>query len=273
MTLTLPTRRQPAGHRPPALARLFHRPDVRRITAHDLDWALAEGWRDFLETRGDVVLLALIYPLVGFFAAVVCFDIELLPLLFPTIAGISILGPAVALGFYELGRRRDAGLEASWRHCLDALWRRRRSGLILLTLGLIAMFLGWMGVATLLYRLTVEPDHPSGFGEFASIVFTTSEGWRLIIFGNLAGVAFAASTFSLLAVAFPMIVDKSVSARIAVMTSVAAMARNPGQMAMWGLRVAGLLVVGCVPMFIGLAVVLPVLGFATWRLYTRLVAR
>jgi uncharacterized membrane protein len=135
------------------------------------------------------------------------------------------------------------------------------------------MFAAWMSVATILYRLTVEPDHPSGLAEFATFVFTTPEGWRLIVFGNLTGLAFAASTLSLMTVAFPMAVDKPVSARNAVMTSVAAMARNPGQMAVWGLRVAGLLVVGCVPMFIGLAVVLPVLGFATWRLYTRLVAR
>lgn len=272
MTLTVPTPRSTSPHNV-TLASLFPRPDVRRIGGRDLDWALAEGWNDFLEVRGDVILLAIIYPLVGFVAAAVSFNLALLPLLFPLIAGISILGPAVALGFYELGRRRDAGLTVSWRRCFDALGRRGGAGLALLVLGLVGMFAGWMSVAALIYGATVAPHHPTGAAEFARIVFTTADGWRLIVLGNLAGLAFAASTLSLAVVAVPMAVDRPVRASVAVMTSVAAVANNPWEMASWGLRVAGLLALGCLPMFIGLAVVLPVLGFATWRLYTRLVER
>jgi uncharacterized membrane protein len=270
MTLTLPTPRSTPPHSR-TLVNLLLRPDVRQISRRDLDWALAEGWNDFLELRGDVVLLAIIYPLVGFVAAAVSLDIELLPLFFPLTAGISILGPAVALGFYELSRRRDAGLNASWRHCFDALRRRGRAGLVLLTLGLVAMFTGWIAVAGLIYAVTVAPHHPTGTAEFAKVVFTTADGWRLIVFGDLAGLAFAASTLSLMVVAFPMAVDRPVRASVAVMTSVAAVAKNPREMASWGLRAAGLLALGCLPMFIGLAIVLPVLGFATWRLYIRLV--
>jgi uncharacterized membrane protein len=272
MTLTLQPTRSSSPHRF-ALASLFRRPDVRRISGTDLDWALAEGWNDFLEVRGDVILLAFIYPLVGFFSAAIAFNVQLLPLLFPLIAGISIAGPAVALGFYELGRRREAGLDGGWRRGFDAIRRRGRRGLALLTLGLVGMFLAWMTVAALIYGVTVEPHHPTGVSDFTRIVFTTSDGWRLILFGNLAGLAFATSTLSLMAVAFPMVVDKPVPARVAVMTSIAAVATNPVEMASWGLRVAGLLALGCLPVFIGLAIVLPVLGFSTWRLYTRLVNR
>ena len=272
MTLTLQNPQSRSSHRFTP-GSLFHRPDVRRISRRDLDWALAEGWNDFLEHRGDVILLALIYPLVGFFAAAITFNVQLLPLLFPSIAGISIVGPAVALGFYELGRRREAGLDGGWRHGFDAIRGRGRRGLALLTLGLVGMFLAWMTVAALIYGVTVEPDHPTGVLDFARIVFTTSDGWRLILFGNLAGLAFATSTLSLMAVAFPMVVDKPVPAWVAVLTSIAAVATNPMEMASWGLRIAGLLALGCLPMFIGLAIVLPVLGFATWRLYTRLVNR
>jgi uncharacterized membrane protein len=271
MTLTLHAPR--SGLHRVALASLSHTPVIRRISARDLDWALAGGWNDFLELRGDVVLLAFIYPLVGVFSAAISFNVQLLPLLFPLIAGISILGPGVALGFYELGRRRESGLDASWRHGFDALCRRGRTGLALLILGLVGMFLAWMTVAALIYGATVRPDHPTGIADFARIVFTTPDGWRLIIFGNLAGLAFAASTLSLMTVAFPMVVDKPVGARVAVMASLLAAAENPTEMASWGLRVAGLLALGCLPMFIGLAIVLPVLGFATWRLYTRLVER
>jgi uncharacterized membrane protein len=273
MTLTLHAPRS-SGHRQLALAGLFHSPVVvRRISRRDLDWALAKGWNDFLEVRGDVILVAVIYPLVGFFAAAISFNVQMLPLLFPLIAGISILGPAVALGFYELGRRREAGLDANWRHGFDAIWRPGRGGLALLILGLAGMFVAWMIVAALIYGVTVEPDHPADVADFARIVFTTADGWRLILFGNLAGLAFAASTLSLMTVAFPMVVDKAVGARVAVMTSLVAAAGNPREMVSWGVRVAGLLALGCLPMFIGLAIVLPVLGFATWRLYTRLVQR
>jgi uncharacterized membrane protein len=248
-------------------------PKVRRISQDDLRWALSEGWKDFQAKRGDIILLALIYPAVGIVAAAMALDNQLLPLFFPLVAGVSILGPAVASGFYELARRRETGEDSGWVHFFDPVRGRARGGLVLLTLGLVVLFAGWVLAAWLIYADTIGSYQNMSLSEFLRRAFTTPEGWAMIVLGNLVGFAFAVATLVLAVVSFPMMVDKPVDADVAVMTSLRAVMENPKVMALWGLRVAALLALGCLPGFVGLAIVLPVLGYATWHLYTRLVER
>jgi uncharacterized membrane protein len=246
---------------------------IRRIYQSDLNWALAEGWKDFKAARGDLIILALIYPLFGLVVAAAASNDQVLPLFFPLVAGVTILGPAAASGFYELARRRELGLDTSWPHFFDPMRGRSRAPLALLTLGLILLFAAWLLSAWLVYDATLGPARNSGMLDFARRVFTTPRGWLMIVTGDLIGFGFAILTLVLTLVSFPMVVDRSVDPAIAVETSVRAVARNPLTVAIWGLRVGLLLVLGCLPMFVGLAVVLPVLGYATWHLYTRIVER
>lgn len=246
---------------------------VRRISEADLSWALTEGWNDFKAKRGDILVLAVIYPLVGLMAILLVFNGALMPLVFPMVAGLSIFGPAAASGFYEVARRRELGLESGWLHFFDPLSGRSRTGLAILTAFLGLMFLGWLCAAWLIYGATLWVDYPVSRMEFLSRLFSTSQGWTLIVVGNLVGFVFACMTLVVAVVSFPMMVDKAIDADIAVATSIRAVAANPRVMARWGLWVAVLLVLGCLPLFIGLAIVLPVLGYATWHLYTRLVER
>lgn len=248
-------------------------PEVRRIGDGDVRWALSEGWQDFKDKRGDLIFAGLLYPIIGLVAAVVALNDKLLPLFFPLVAGVSILGPAVASGFYELARRREEGNDPSWWHFLDPLRGRSRTGLLVLTCGLGVLFVGWLIAAWLIYQATLGTAHPVGAREFLHRLFTTPQGWTMIVLGNLVGFAFAVATLIVSVVSFPMVVDKPVDAATAVRTSLRAVAANPGPIAAWGLRVALLLALGSLPLFIGLAVVLPVLGYSTWHLYTRLVAR
>ncbi|RIA43968.1 putative membrane protein [Hephaestia caeni] len=245
---------------------------IRRIDAADLRWALREGWNDFRSMRGDILFAALLYPLIGLIAAALTFDTRLLPLFFPLVAGLSILGPIVSSGFYELARRREEGLEANWTHFLDPI-RERRRGIVELTIWLLVLFLIWLGVAWLVYDLTLGALAPTDLGSFLSALFTTREGWMMIVLGNLAGALLAAGTLATTLVAAPMVVDKAVEADSAIAVSLRATRANAGAVARWGMIVAALLVIGAIPIFIGLAVVLPVLGYATWHLYTRLVER
>ena len=257
-------------------------PEVRRIGPDDLRWALAEGWKDFLAKRGDLIFAGLLYPVICLIAAIVTLNAPLVPLFFPLVAGLSIAGPAVASGFYELARRREEGVEASWWHFLDPLRGRRRTPLVTLTISLLALFTGWLIVAYAIYSATfgAQTAYSATFGaqgmhlaDFGSRLFSTREGWELIILGNLAGGVFAVVTLVFSVVSFPMVVDKPVDAGVALRTSLRAVRRNPWEMAGWGVRVAGLLLLGLIPLAIGLAVVLPWLGYATWHLYTRLVVR
>jgi len=248
-------------------------PEIRRIGEADLNWALLQGWKDFKEKRGDVIILALIYPVVGLLSAAMAFNVRLLPMFFPLVAGLSILGPAVASGFYELARRHEAHLPSGWVHFLDPFGGRNRTGLLVMTAALVVVFLLWLTAAWMIYAATLADFQPATLREFAVRLFGTPEGWSLISIGMLVGFAFAAITLVLTLVSFPMLVDKATDPLTAVSTSIRAVSENPGAAASWGLRVAGLLVLGCLPLFIGLAVVLPVLGYASWHLYTRLVVR
>jgi uncharacterized membrane protein len=249
------------------------RPEIRRIDGTDVSWALAEGWRDFKAKRGDVIVLALLYPLAGLLAAAAAFDDRVLPLVFPLVAGLSIVGPAVATGFYELARRREAGLDSSWLHFIDPLKGRSRMALAALTAGLVVLFLLWLLAAEAIFQSTLASLNPIGLGDFLQKLVNTPEGIKMIVEGNLAGGVFAVLTLILTFVSFPMIVDKPVDAGTAIQTSLRAFARNPATVAGWGVRVAALLLLGCLPAFMGLPIVLPVLGYATWHLYTRLVVR
>lgn len=255
-------------------------PAIRRIRSADLDWALAQGWRDFREMRGDIVFLPLVYPLAGFFALTLAVNASFVPMVFPAVAGLTILGPAVSAGFYEFARRRDAGQDLTWIHFFDPLRRPTRAGLLLLTSGLIIIFALWLTAAFLVYRgtiaagyhATVDAGGDLAVRAFIRSLFGTSAGWTMIILGNLIGLAFAAVTLALTFVSFPMVVDRRGGALAAVLTSLRVARLNPGATADWGLRVALLLAIGCIPLFVGLPIVLPVLGYATWRLYTRAVA-
>lgn len=248
-------------------------PGIRRISPRDLTWALAEGWRDFSAMRGEILFLALLYPLLGLLAAVTAGNPRLLPLFFPLVAGLSVMGPAVASGFYEMARRREGGLSSNWQHFLDPLKGRSRGSLLALTLVLLVLFAAWLAVAWLIHEGTIGVHGPMDVAEYVRRLFTTREGWTMILVGNLAGFGFAVATLVFSVASFPMVVDKPVGAGTAIQTSFRAARANPVTVAAWGILVAGLLVLGSLPVFIGLAVVLPWLGYATWHLYTRMVER
>lgn len=248
-------------------------PAVRRIGSHDLDWALAEGWRDFRDKRGDLIFAGLLYPLLGLFTAAVSLNSQLLPLFFPLVAGLSILGPAVASGFYELARRREEGLDAGWPHFLDPVRGSNRITLAVLTGGLGILFLAWVAIAWGIYQVTLARLAPVGLDGFLYALLHTREGLEMIVLGNLAGGLFAVATLVLSVASFPLVVDRPADPATAVLTSLRAVRANPGPVTGWGFRIALLLLIGSIPLFIGLAVVLPVLGYATWHLYTRMVER
>jgi uncharacterized membrane protein len=248
-------------------------PEVRQIHTADLRWALAQGWRDLMHKRSDLAFAGLIYPLVCLVAAYVSFNQPLLPLFFPLVAGLSIAGPAVASGFYEIARREEEGLDARWPHFFDPLSGRSREPLVTLAAALGLLWLVWLAVAWAIYSATLGDAPPAGIGDFLTRLLTTREGWTLIVAGNLAGFVFALVTLIFSVVSFPMVVDQPVDAGVALRTSLAAFRRNQRVVLGWGLRVAVLLAVGTLLFGVGLAVVLPWLGYATWHLYTRLVVR
>jgi uncharacterized membrane protein len=253
-----------------AEARPAH-PTIRKITISDLLDALVRGWADFSAMPCHVLFLCLIYPVVAFFVAGLTMGYNILPLAYPIMAGFAVIGPIAAIGLYEMSRRREAGLEADPSHAFDVLRSPSLPAIGALGLLLLVIFLTWIGIARQIYQSLFGYLAPESLPQFVSTVLTTPEGWKLIMIGNAVGFVFAVVSFVLSVVSFPLLLDRDVGAAAAIMTSLRAIAANPVTMAVWGLIVAGLLLLGSLPFFFGLAVVIPVLGHATWHLYRKVV--
>src|SRR3954447_7982368 len=246
---------------------------VRQITDDDLRIALRQGLDDFLDLRGDLFFAGLIYTLIGLAAVVMTANMPLVPFFFPVVAGVGLLGPVAAVGFYELARRREAGQEVHWFNFLDVRKRPTVDDMGMVAGLLLVIFVGWLIAAASLYALLFGWATPTSIGGFISAIFTTTRGWALIVSGAIVGAVFGWFVLALSVVSLPMLVDCDLSAAEAVSTSWRAAHANKGEMIRWGVIVAALLVLGSIPLFVGLALVLPGLGYATWHLYARLVDR
>lgn len=247
-------------------------PEVRRIQVADLRSVIAKGWEDFGDNRTDVIFLCVFYPVMGLILGRIASGHELLPLLFPLASGFALIGPFAALGLYEISMRREQGFETSWANAFGVLQAPTLGSIILLGIILVAIFLLWLAVAQGLYTVTFGPEPPVSVGAFFHDVFTTRQGWLLIIVGVGIGFLFALLVLTVSVVSFPLLLDREVGVETAVRTSIRAVVMNPRPMAAWGLIVAVALVVGSIPLFLGLVIVLPVLGHATWHLYRAVVA-
>jgi len=248
------------------------RPVVRHIGLADLREALALGARDFAVYRTDVIFLCIIYPVVSAVLIHAAFNQGMLALLFPLASGFALVGPVAAIGLYEMSRRRERGLEASWVDAFGTLRAPSFGPVAVLGLLLLAIFLVWLAAAQIIYLATLGPQPPASLGAFVSDVFTTSAGWTMIVLGLGVGFVFAAAVLAISVVSFPLLMDRPVGVGVAITTSLRAVAANPVTMAAWGLIVAGGLLLGSLPGFLGLIIVLPILGHATWHLYRKVVA-
>ena len=246
---------------------------VRKISVDDLRDALARGAADFAACRTDVIFLCLIYPAAGLFLAHLAFGYDFLPLLFPLASGFALIGPVAAVGLYEMSRRREQGHHATWADGLGVIKSPAAGAILVLGLYLLAIFIAWMVVAYGIYSMTLGPQPPASATAFVSAVFTTAAGWTMAVIGIGVGFLFAVAALTISVVSFPMLLDRDVGLYPAIGTSIRAVAANPFPMAVWGAIVTGGLVLGTIPFFIGLAVVIPILGHATWHLYRKLVPR
>ncbi len=247
------------------------RPGIRKISPADLQDVLAKGWDDFKAMPTFAVFLVVVYPVIGIVLFSVTFGYNMLSLVFPLIAGFALLGPVAAVGLYELSKRREQGRDVSFR-ALNFIRSPAIGGILTLGLVLFAIFIAWLATAQAIYgSIFGNPAQPPSFSEFTQQVLSTSSGWTLIVVGCGVGFLFALVVFAISVVSFPMLLDRNVGVPTAVVTSISAVAANPVTMTMWGLIVAGALVIGALPCFIGLIVVLPVLGHATWHLYRKVV--
>jgi len=241
--------------------------EIRKLSLGDMKDALAAGYDDLKHSRTDALLMAVIYPIAGVVIAGVVVMQGLLPFVFPLLAGFALLGPLATLWFAALSRQRERGDES----VAGVFNSARRKPIQNLSAIAVLMFLAWNAVAGLIYYLTLGSSQEAVGSPFFVRVFTTGAGWELIVIGCLTGAVFALGTLAISVISFPMIIDRPVTAAQAISASVHALSRNPVFVLGWGVVVAAGLILGSIPCLLGLAVVLPVLGHATWHVYRKMV--
>ncbi len=244
---------------------------IRKIGLSDLSEALRLGWEDFKAVPSHAIILCVIYPVLGLVLFRLVLGYSVLPLLFPLAAGFTLVGPFAALGLYELSRRRERGEEAAAWDAMQVLRAPSFGAMLELGTLLLVLFIVWIATADAIYIAAFGNTPAASIPDFATRVLTTPQGWSLIIVGCGVGFLFAVVALCVSVVSFPLMLDRHATAIDAIRTSLQAVRKNPLAMAAWGVTVAVLLVIGSLPFFVGLAIVLPVLGHATWHLYRKVV--
>lgn len=245
--------------------------EVASIGTDDLKDAIREGWADFMARPTSAIFLIVIYPFLGLLLYRFTFDQALLPLLFPIASGFALVGPLTAVGLYEISRRRARNEAVDGVSAYQSVGGEIIVPIVQIGLLLLVIYAAWLGMAQLIYLATMGSFEPAGLGDLLATVVSSGAGWALIALGCGVGFLFALVVLAIGAISLPAVYDRHISAADAVGLSVRAFAVNPRAMSIWGLIIAAGLALGSLPAFLGLMIVLPVFGHATWHLYKRLV--
>jgi uncharacterized membrane protein len=246
-------------------------PEVMEVDLSDFRHALRAGWQDFLHAPLYGLFFAGVYVLGGwliFWASTTKGQVWWTLL---ASAGFPILGPFIACGFYEISRRREAGTALDWRGVLGVIFRQKDSQLPSIAAVIVVFFLFWNTLAHMIFALFLGNVSMTSISSSLE-VFTTAEGMSMLAFGTAVGAVFATLLYALTVVSIPMLIDRDVDHISAMLTSLAVVRENPALMLGWGGLIAICLFVAMLPWFLGLFLVLPVFGHASWHLYRRAIA-
>jgi uncharacterized membrane protein len=238
------------------------------LTMRDLLTALAAGWHDFKAYPAFGLFFGAIYVVAGMFLYFVLFARGEYVWLVPAAAGFPLLAPFAAVGLYEVSRRREASLPMNWRSILGAL--RGRGDEQILSMGVIVFvaFGFWLMVAHGIFAIFMAE---SGIGADGLELFGTEAGVVMLMVGGFVGALMALAFYSITVVSLPLLVDRETDFITAIIVSLATVRSNALVLLAWAMLIATSLFVAMLPLFLGLLVVLPVLGHATWHLYRRAV--
>lgn len=233
----------------------------------DLGAALRAGMRDFISRPVFGLFFASFYVATGIAMYYIFMVSGEARWIVSAVAGFPLFAPFAAVGLYEVSRRQELGLPMSWTTILGALRGRGDEQLLLMGGFIFVGFSFWVIIAHMIFSIFVVS---AGLGE--GMVFLRSPtGLTMLVFGSAVGAAIAFCFYVITIFSLPMLVDRDVDFITAIITSVKTVKANFGVLLLWGIFISAALFVAIVPMFLGLLVILPVLGHATWHLYRRAV--
>jgi len=240
------------------------------LTVADLRAALAAGWRDFVDCPLYGLFFASIYVGAGLFLSYALAVQGSAVWLIPAAAGFPLLAPFTAVGLYEVSRRREAGLPMAWGTILGAMRGRGDEQIVCMGVIVFVAFGFWLMLAHGVFAVFMAE---SGIGSESLAMFTTTPGLVMLLVGSVIGALVALAFYAITVISLPMLVDRDVDFLTAIIVSIGTIRSNRPIMLGWACFIAVALFVAMMPAFLGLLIVLPVLGHATWHLYRRAVSQ
>lgn len=246
------------------------RPEIRTITVDDVYAAVGEGWRDFKAAPRFGLFFGAVYALGGITIFAILWLMDISGWILPIAAAFPLIGPFVGIGLYEVSRRLQNGEPLDWGSVLGVVWREKDRQMPSMAFVVLAGFLVWMWAAWLMGGVFLAA---AGYGPRfdLDVLLGTSAGLSLLVCGSVVGGAIAFVLFSVTVVALPMLLDRDVDYVTAMITSYQATMANLVPMLTWACVIAAMTVVAMIPLFLGMIVVLPVLGHASWHIYRKVI--
>jgi len=248
-------------------------PTVRAVSFADINEAWAQGLRDFRAAPIYGLVFGGFYAAGGIIVVLGATALGLGYLAYPLAAAFALIGPFAAVGLYEVSRRLEVGLALSWHAVLGAVFNERNGRLAWMGLITVLFFIAWICLVRVLVLIFLGTQAFPSLDDFLIALTLTSNGLLFLVLGHAVGALLAIALFSLTFVSFPLLLDRDTDVGTAMLTSVRAVIASPRVAIGWAIIVVLLLIVACLPFFLGLLVVLPVLGHTTWHLYRKIVVR
>lgn len=242
---------------------------INPLRIEDVRAAFSDGWRDFRTYPAFGLFFGAIYALGGMFIAVVLTRYHLPWMIIPVAIGFPLIGPFIAVGLYEISRRHRLGEPIGWAAILTEVFRQRERQLSWMAFVVLFIFWIWIYQVRLLMALFLGFRIPATLEAFTDVVLTTPAGLLFLAVGTVVGAVLATILFTATVISMPLLLDHDVDFVTAMLTSMRTVIENPVPMLFFGLVIAALAILSLIPFFLGLLVVLPVAGHATWHLYRR----
>lgn len=243
-------------------------PDPAVLTLSDLGIALRRGWADFRRAPAFGLLFSAFYVAGGLAIAAVALALGRDWWLIPFVLGFPLIAPFAAVGLYEVSRRIEAGLPLDWRRVIGVVIAQKDRQVPSMAVVILLLFMFWVFVAHTIFAVFLGTASLTHITSSAAML-TEGRGLAMLATGTLVGGGFAVVLYAFTVVGMPLLLDREVDFITAIIASVQALLRNPGVLAVWAAAIASLLFLAILPAFLGLFVVLPVLGHASWHLYRR----
>ncbi len=246
-------------------------PILNEVTFSDIGAALRAGIRDFRRAPAFGLFFSALMVLGGILIWLELAVQEREYWVIVLALGFPLLAPFLAVGLYEVSRRLEAAEPLEWPAILGVVFDQRHRQFPSMAAMMIMFFLFWLFLAHVIFAVFMGLQPITNIFSDWQQTLLTRNGLTMLAVGMLVGAVLAFVLFALSAVSLPMLLDRELDFITAMINSFRLVEQNLLPMLAWGLLISALVFLAMLPYFLGLFLVLPVLGHATWHLYRRAV--